>query len=151
MTDAKRAPTPEYLRELAFRCSYEPLYAICDEIVTALESAADALAERKWRPIAEADKLRKMLVTNNIDSRDAFGQMSHVWIANIIESGEPEKYGKWVCFDEADRMVWNLTHCCEIPLPPDTECPECHKYVGRCPACHSALPSPPPAKEGEKT
>jgi hypothetical protein len=28
------------------------------------------------------------------------------------------------------------------PAPKQAECPQCHKYVGKCPACHSARPAP---------
>ena len=72
-----------------------------------------------WRAITEADAAAKgrMLVTNNVSARDAHGGMSHVWIGFVIPSGDPKKYGKWVTFDEGDRMIHALTHCCPIPMP----------------------------------
>lgn len=71
-------------------------------------------AMTNWKKITkELD--RRVLVTNNINARDAHGQMSHVWIGFIIKSAEPEKYGKFVAFDEADRKILDLTHYCEIP------------------------------------
>jgi len=72
--------------------------------------------EGNWKRITK-ELPRRVLVTNNIKARDAKGEMSHVWIGNIIKSGEPEVYGKFVTFDEADRKILDITHYCEIPAP----------------------------------
>lgn len=67
-----------------------------------------------WKRITkELD--RQVLVTNNINARDAKGRMSHVWIAFIIKSAEPDKYGKFTAFTDCDRRLIGLTHYCEIP------------------------------------
>lgn len=69
-----------------------------------------------WKKITKELKQR-VLVTNNINARDAHGGMSHVWIGNIIKSHEPDVYGKFVTFDEADCLIHNITHYREIPMP----------------------------------
>lgn len=71
---------------------------------------------KNWKRITK-ELGRRVLVTNNLKARDAKGAMSHVWIGDIIKSAEPEKYGKFVTFDEADRKIYDLTHYCEIPMP----------------------------------
>ena len=74
------------------------------------------MATKNWMPITE-EISRTVLVTNNLKARDAKGNMSHVWVVTIIiESSEPDKYGKFTAFDEADRRLMDLTHYCEIPL-----------------------------------
>lgn len=71
---------------------------------------------KNWKKITK-ELRQRVLVTNNINARDARGGMSHVWLGNIIKSSEPEKYGKFVTFDEADRKILDITHYCEIPMP----------------------------------
>jgi hypothetical protein len=57
-----------------------------------------------------------VLVTNNIEARDAKGNMSHVWVVTIVvKSAEPDMYGKFTAFDGAYRRLPDLTHYCEIP------------------------------------
>lgn len=65
-----------------------------------------------WKPITEEIK-RKVLVTNNLESRDAFGQMSHVWIALSVHE-DSKRPGKFCAFEHYTR-VWDLTHYAEIP------------------------------------
>jgi hypothetical protein len=66
-----------------------------------------------WKPISGEMK-RKVLVTNNLEGRDAFGQMSHVWRVIMVHEHEgPE--GPFMAFDDADRRIWGLTHYAEIP------------------------------------
>lgn len=69
-----------------------------------------------WKRITK-ELPHRVLVTNNLNARDAQGQMSHVWIGTIIKSAEPKIYGKFVTFDEADRKILDITHYCEIPTP----------------------------------
>lgn len=67
-----------------------------------------------WKRITkEIDK--RVLVTNNINARDAKGRMSHVWIGIVIKSSEPDKYGKFTTFTDCDQRILDLTHYCEIP------------------------------------
>ncbi len=79
-----------------------------------------------WRPITEADTVveannprhtlnKRWLVTNNLESRDSTGQMSHVWIGFIILASNPVRTGKYVTFSDGDRLIHGLTHCAEIP------------------------------------
>lgn len=69
-----------------------------------------------WKKITK-ELPNRVLVTNNINARDAKGGMSHVWIALIIKSANPEQFGRFTGFDEADRRLVDLTHYCEIPTP----------------------------------
>lgn len=69
-----------------------------------------------WKRITKELKVR-VLVTNNINARDAHGGMSHVWIGNIIKSDKPKERGKFVTFDDGDMMILDITHYCEIPMP----------------------------------
>lgn len=74
----------------------------------------------EWKKITKQLKQR-VLVTNNLNARDAHGGMSHVWIGNIIKSSEPKRYGKFVTFDEGDARIHDITHYCEIPMPAEKE------------------------------
>ena len=74
------------------------------------------MGEIPWKKITK-ELPRRVMVTNNLNARDADGGMSHVWIGFIIKSAEPKKYGKFVTFDEADRKICDITHYCEIPMP----------------------------------
>jgi len=65
------------------------------------------------------------LVTNNIKARDAFGNMSHVWIGHPQRSfGPTDSFphippkGTWMIFTDCDRIVEGLTHW--MPLPDAT-------------------------------
>ncbi len=53
------------------------------------------------------EKHRWIIVTNNIDAKDAFGQMSHVWLTTFFTKSS--QFGL-VTFDAADRKIINLTH-----------------------------------------
>lgn len=60
----------------------------------------------------------KILVTNNLEARDAFGHMSHIWLVQMIHDGG-EEFG-WFAFDDYDnRAPQNITHW--MPLPPAPE------------------------------
>lgn len=67
-----------------------------------------------WRPIEGAID-RKVLVTNNLDSRDANGQMSHVWIASIVQIDDSADKAGFICFTDHWQKIWGLTHYAEIP------------------------------------
>jgi hypothetical protein len=68
----------------------------------------------QWKPITEPVTDR-VLVTNNITARDAYGKMSHVWIGFILAADNPNYEGEWVTYGDDDRKITNLTHYCEIP------------------------------------
>jgi hypothetical protein len=65
-----------------------------------------------WQPISGVIE-RKVLVTNNIDGRNARGDMSHVWCVDMVHDTDP-KHG-YSAFDDGDRRLWGLTHFAEIP------------------------------------
>ena len=49
-----------------------------------------------------------VIVTNNINAKNAFGKMSHVWLTcHAIESREGDGI---VTFDDFDRKIIGLTH-----------------------------------------
>ena len=55
-------------------------------------------ADNKW-----------VIVTNNLDAKNAHGEMSHVWLTTIWMKGSQAHEG-YVMFDEGDRKVIRLTH-----------------------------------------
>jgi len=66
-----------------------------------------------WQPIT-GEINRKVLVTNNLEGRNANGQMSHIWRVDMVhKTDEPE--GPFMAFDDSDRRIWGLTHYAEIP------------------------------------
>ena len=78
-------------------------------------------AASKWVSVSELKSLTgKMLVTNNIDARNASGEMSHLWLVNMIHKSSPqdkEIYGEYFAFDESDRRIGGITHA-QLPTPP---------------------------------
>ncbi len=50
-----------------------------------------------------------IIVTNNINAKNAHGEMSHVWLTNYWTEAELSRNGT-VTFDENDRKIMNLTH-----------------------------------------
>ena len=63
-----------------------------------------------WRPITSEIR-HKVLVTNNINARDAYGQMSHVWVAGLVQRDD----GEFICFLDGFQKIWGLTHYAELP------------------------------------
>ncbi len=61
-------------------------------------------------------KTGPFLVTNNINARNAHGQMSHVWCASGCYRGDQDRHGV-TCFDDAYRRITGLTHYAVIGLP----------------------------------
>ena len=55
------------------------------------------------------DKNKWIIVTNNIDAKNAHGEMSHVWLTIFWALSEVNDFGI-VTFDEMDRKIVNLTH-----------------------------------------
>jgi len=118
------------------------------EADAAMRDAIAALrAERGaegWQPL-DPDNLpkRKMLLTNNLKARDAFGQMSHVWIGTPFKADNPERDGAIVTFDEDMVRVSNLTHAHELPLPPppaaSSQDSDAKLNRGTCPICGSDI------------
>lgn len=54
-------------------------------------------------------KNKHIVVTNNIEAKNAHGEMSHVWMVNhCFESSK--KIDGIVAYDAADRRLVNLTH-----------------------------------------
>ena len=52
---------------------------------------------------------KHLIVTNNIEAKDAFGEMSHVWLTTLWIKSDDTNYGI-VTYDAADRRIVNLTH-----------------------------------------
>lgn len=67
----------------------------------------------EWRPITDVIR-RKVLVTNNINARDANGQMSHVWIASLVQMDD--NGGFTAMGAGSRRFIENLTHFAELPI-----------------------------------
>lgn len=65
-----------------------------------------------WIPLAEGTlppttPHPKILVTNNLPARGAYGFMSHVWLVNMVHHDSRD--GSWVAY-EGDTKLWGLTH-----------------------------------------
>ena len=57
----------------------------------------------------EPDKDRWIIVTNNINVKNAFGEMSHVWLTNFYTK-RPLGGDGFVMFDDNSRRIIKLTH-----------------------------------------
>jgi hypothetical protein len=84
-------------------------------LYSAMEAARPpSETEAKWIPVAERlpEPHRRLLVTNNINAEDAFGQMSHVWLVRMIhEPSDTDHENKgWIAFDDYDGIIESLTH-----------------------------------------
>lgn len=68
-----------------------------------------------WKRITDdvALDLRLVLVTNNIEARDAVGTMSHVWFVRMVHK---QGDGTFLAFSESDVKIHGLTHYCELPV-----------------------------------
>lgn len=56
----------------------------------------------------EKPKAKKyIVVTNNIDAKNAHGEMSHVWMTNFLQHN---MYDGYLIFDDADRCIIGITH-----------------------------------------
>lgn len=69
---------------------------------------------RVWIPLARGGMpppadLGKLLVTNNINARDAHGRLSHVWAVLMIHKDEDEP-GCFCAFNDCDERIHFLTH-----------------------------------------
>lgn len=83
-----------------------------------------------WIPLAEhlpPEDGPKVLVTNNMGARNAFGHMSHVWLVSMVHKIEPgeetihgedklAKWGRFMAFSEFDNVIANLTHWADVGL-----------------------------------
>ena len=65
-----------------------------------------------WKPITDRIE-RKVLVTNNLDARDARGQMSHVWVASLVQIDDSGK--EFITFTDHWQKIWGLSHYAELP------------------------------------
>lgn len=65
----------------------------------------------EFTPFSESlPKVNKhLIVTNNLDAKNAHGEMSHVWLTQFVTKGSRDHEGI-VTFDAADRKVICLTH-----------------------------------------
>ncbi len=56
-------------------------------------------------------KHKHIIVTNNIEATDAFGEMSHVWMCSSNLVKKSEKEGEGIITITADyRYIYNLSH-----------------------------------------
>lgn len=79
-----------------------------------------------WKPINTAPlggRSPRFLVTNNLNARDAFGNMCHVWLVPMIHE---EGGGFFAYQDGTMQRVYGLTHWASIP-PPDKPTTPPHK------------------------
>ncbi len=50
-----------------------------------------------------------IIVTNNLEAKNAHGEMSHVWLTTFYTKGSKDHEGI-VTFDSGDIKIINLTH-----------------------------------------
>jgi hypothetical protein len=75
---------------------------------------ANTLLATGFRPIEELDLNRagkRVIVTNNINSRDKYGQRQFIWIVEMVHYSD----GEYTAFAIGDRRIRNITHFCELP------------------------------------
>lgn len=65
--------------------------------------------EFKSFQLEKPEEHKWIIVTNNIDGKDARGEMSHVWLVNFYCVGS-QTYEGLVAFDTGDRKIVGLTH-----------------------------------------
>ena len=53
------------------------------------------------------EKFKHVIVTNNINAKNAHGEMSHVWMTSFLQHNKEEGY---LTFDAADRKIVGITH-----------------------------------------
>jgi len=59
---------------------------------------------------SEPIKNKWIIVTNNINAKNAYGEMSHVWLTTFwTHSPETQDFGI-VSYDEAGRKIIGITH-----------------------------------------
>lgn len=52
-----------------------------------------------------------VLVTNNIESRNAYGRMSHLWLTSfVMKVSDPGQKPEYITFNERDQRIHSLTH-----------------------------------------
>lgn len=90
----------------------EPWRAYADLCLLALE-ASGALGP-KWKPITGEIK-RPVIVTNNINARNAHGHMSHFWATSFVQYDE--ETNEYICFQAGWQKIWGLTHYADIAAP----------------------------------
>lgn len=58
---------------------------------------------------AKPEEHKHIIVTNNLQARNAHGEMSHVWMTTFWAKGG-EKYEGIVTFDAANQRIIGLSH-----------------------------------------
>lgn len=88
-----------------------PLLDALDAAVRAL-AAGDGQDSRAWRPV-DPNNLPEpqwMLVTNNIDARDARGDMSHLWLVYMLHAPSLDEPQYGVTAFSGNRRICYITH-----------------------------------------
>jgi len=92
-----------------------------DEIASLRAELERVKAENEWISVSERlpDGKKKLLVTNNLEGRDAFGEISHLWLVNNIYSGEN---GEYSAFDESMQRIHRIKYWrYALPAAPVTQ------------------------------
>ena len=50
---------------------------------------------------------KHIIVTNNIEAKNAHGEMSHVWMTSFLQHNKDDGF---LTFDAADRRIVGITH-----------------------------------------
>lgn len=86
---------------------------------------SDKVIELEERWISVDTRLPKQhcgyfLITNNLNARDAFGHMSHVWLTSMLHEQDEGGYSAFNG-DPFGNVVHNVTHWQPIVPPKDTQ------------------------------
>lgn len=58
--------------------------------------------------VKKPNENKHLIVTNNINAKNAHGEMSNVWLTSFLT--ESKRHNCLVAFDDADRCILGLTH-----------------------------------------
>lgn len=71
---------------------------------------SDSLTSNQWVSLSAREPPEdcpRLLVTNNVTARDAFGHHSHIWLTSMVHK---QKDGSYSAFDEHDMKLHGITH-----------------------------------------
>lgn len=74
----------------------------------------------KWTALADKlprENCPRLLVTNNINARDAFGHHCHIWLTYMVHL---QSDGLYSAYSDSDQRIHNVTHW-RYAVPEDAE------------------------------
>ena len=88
---------------------YQCVDFLQDSVISLRAELERVKAESELIPceVRMPDGKRNLLVTNNLEARDVFGEMSHIWLVTNIYMGEN---GKYSAFDESMQRIHGIKY-----------------------------------------